>query len=1062
MKKLIGFLIVVLLGTAIGVQATETILQADSPATGDLLGKSIAISGDYMVVGVWGAESYKGYALIFKKESGVWTQKVKLQPGDLATDDRFGWSVSIDGDVAIVGAYHSDNESKSDTGAAYIFRRNGEAWDQKAKLISDATEVDQYFGHSVIIKGTLAFIGCYEDAYATDAGAVYIFENSGNDTWTKVAKLVSPESVSDAAGDVFGAYTALNETGDVLVVAAIRASNGAATTGAVYVYDKVSSSSWTLDQKLTPSSSGNDDRFSRPAIYGDRIVVGAEGENSYTGAAYIYEKNSSTGNWVFDEKITASDAATGDYFGIAVSSYADFVAVGANHKNSNTGCVYIYKKEDGNWVDKGISFSAQTGCYLGSSVYLKDDVLYSGAGGYDNSASITDSGAVFIKALTPTDTVFKFADENLASFDGTVTDTGSTAFSGGVVSGTGGSWEYAGGYNDLALVFGTTASADSRITGISLDLGQRFILEAKIKTSDFLSQTSASIDLVKNTDDTTLRWYLTQDGKLHFDVNNGTAYSFTSAASVMPNASSESEEWTTISTIVDLSQSAKNDVVKMYSEMQVEDLTSSATAISGGDSNSKDYAFDDDLESTNYWASSQTGTSVNGAAYIGCDFGANPKAITYISCRQYGNTTNDISSVVIQYSNDASTWSTVLYLALVTGSSEEQKIYIPSSTGSHRYWRLLANSDATAGEPWIVKEIEMKDNFPFNDETSPDLASTNAISGGTLATSSITRAFDDTTGSAWYSSQTGTSISGNAYIGWDFGEANKKHIRKVLITQYAASYSVSSVLVQRKVDSSSSWSTVSTVSVPGGGYYMIELPESGEAQYWRILANSNTSAGYWGIYELEMEENESPSSGFLLTALDSSSSDLPSGGITLSPASDALELLERSSNAFTLKTDYIRITSDIPFAQMSVSDFYTGSVSYVDSNSSAAISIDPTTVLRRVINPPTDFTSGVPNSGVTVAYDEHPTTPSVFHGVFEINVGLKTADFDGSLTVDIYIKKPEDTAFKKIGEAHTTDPNSDWTVHYYWNSRAAAYEWTSTDAQPYRTNGPVQFKFQVR
>jgi hypothetical protein len=243
---------------------------------------------------------------------------------------------------------------------------------------------------------------------------------------------------------------------------------------------------------------------------------------------------------------------------------------------------------------------------------------------------------------------------------------------------------------------------------------------------------------------------------------------------------------------------------------------------------------------------------------------------------------------------------------------------------------------------------------------------------------------------------------------------------------------------------------------------MIELPESGEAQYWRILANSNTSAGYWGIYELEMEENESPSSGFLLTALDSSSSDLPSGGITLSPASDALELLERSSNAFTLKTDYIRITSDIPFAQMSVSDFYTGSVSYVDSNSSAAISIDPTTVLRRVINPPTDFTSGVPNSGVTVAYDEHPTTPSVFHGVFEINVGLKTADFDGSLTVDIYIKKPEDTAFKKIGEAHTTDPNSDWTVHYYWNSRAAAYEWTSTDAQPYRTNGPVQFKFQVR
>jgi hypothetical protein len=71
------------------------------------------------------------------------------------------------------------------------------------------------------------------------------------------------------------------------------------------------------------------------------------------------------------------------------------------------------------------------------------------------------------------------------------------------------------------------------------------------------------------------------------------------------------------------------------------------------------------------------------------------------------------------------------------------------------------------------------------------------------------------------------------------------------------------------------------------------------------------------------------------------------------------------------------------------------------------------------------------------------------------------------VTADIKIKRPEDSAFKKIGQVETTMPASgDWNITYYWDSRTAntdnGCEWTELDAKPYKSKGPIKFKIVVR
>jgi hypothetical protein len=285
--------------------------------------------------------------------------EIKLTASPAAAYDNFGVSVAISGDTVVVGA-DGNEDAGSYSGSAYIFSRNfggADNWGQVKKLTrSDASSWD-YFGHSVAISGDTVVVGAYyKGSYS---GSAYIFSRNrdGVDNWGEVKKLTA----SDAAeGDHFGVSVAIS--GDTVVVGADGNDDAGTSSGSAYIFSRNRDGvdNWGEVKKLTASDAAEGDHFGvSVAISGDTVVVGAHGNDdagTNSGSAYIFSRNSGgADNWGEVKKLTASDAAEGDLFGYSVAISGDTVVVGAyfsDDAGSESGSAYIFSRNSGgadNW-----------------------------------------------------------------------------------------------------------------------------------------------------------------------------------------------------------------------------------------------------------------------------------------------------------------------------------------------------------------------------------------------------------------------------------------------------------------------------------------------------------------------------------------------------------------------------------------------------------------------------------------------------------------------------------------------------------------------------------------
>jgi len=168
------FLLVAFATSVASAQITETRLTASDGSFSDFLGGSVSVSGDRALTGAYGDDENgqdAGAAYVFQYNGSNWVQHAKLLPGDGAAFAGFGASVSLSGDYALVGS--SDDDNGSNAGAAYIFHFNGSAWVQQAKLLASDGAENDYFGYSVSILGDYAVVGAlYEsNANGNSAGA---------------------------------------------------------------------------------------------------------------------------------------------------------------------------------------------------------------------------------------------------------------------------------------------------------------------------------------------------------------------------------------------------------------------------------------------------------------------------------------------------------------------------------------------------------------------------------------------------------------------------------------------------------------------------------------------------------------------------------------------------------------------------------------------------------------------------------------------------------------------------------------------------------------------------
>ena len=176
----------------------EQKLTASDSALSDLFGYSVAAEGDTVVVGGYLNET-SGSVYVFRFNGQNWLEQARLRPSDETDLAAFGFNVAISGDVIIVGA-STDDEAAQNGGAVYLFRRSGMHWEQEAKLVSPQAESWDRFGGSVDIHGDAAVVGAYRDNDAgTNAGAAYVYRHT-NGSWQQEAQLLASDATS---GDYF-------------------------------------------------------------------------------------------------------------------------------------------------------------------------------------------------------------------------------------------------------------------------------------------------------------------------------------------------------------------------------------------------------------------------------------------------------------------------------------------------------------------------------------------------------------------------------------------------------------------------------------------------------------------------------------------------------------------------------------------------------------------------------------------------------------------------------------------------------------------------------------------
>jgi len=231
--------------------------------------------------------------------------ELKITASDGEASDWFGYSVSISGDYAIVGAY-SDDDSGIASGSAYIFKWNGTSWSEQAKITASDGAAGDWFGYSVSISGDYAIVGaCNDDDGGSASGSAYIFKWNGT-SWSEQAKITASDG---AANDQFGYSVSIS--GNYAIVGAYRDDDGGSASGSAYIF-KWNGTSWSEQAKITASDGAEGDRFGiSTSISGDYAIVGAyfdDDSGIASGSAYIFKWNGTS--WSEQAKITASDGAT--------------------------------------------------------------------------------------------------------------------------------------------------------------------------------------------------------------------------------------------------------------------------------------------------------------------------------------------------------------------------------------------------------------------------------------------------------------------------------------------------------------------------------------------------------------------------------------------------------------------------------------------------------------------------------------------------------------------------------------------------------------------------------
>jgi len=352
-------------------------------------GFSVSLFGDTALIGAPYDDTpgggSAGSAYVFTRSGGVWSQEALLLAADGSPDDRFGYSVSISGDSALIGSDGDDTPAGDYFGSAYVFRRTGTNWSQEAKLASDDAAAGDVFGVSVSLDGDTGLVGAYGDPIG---GSAYVFTRSGSN-WLQQAKLTADDT---AEGDEFGICVALSGETALIGADGVDIGESGFDAGAAYVFVR-SGTNWSQQAKLVADDAVGWERFgSSLSLSGDTGLIGP----------YVFARSGT--NWVQQAKLQLQNGATVGLGGCVAGDIALVSGYGDDTLEWFTGSVHVFARSGTNWsfLTRIISPGTEDNAF-GCSVSLSGDTVLVGAcdaNGLDSTGGIADyQGVAYVYRL---------------------------------------------------------------------------------------------------------------------------------------------------------------------------------------------------------------------------------------------------------------------------------------------------------------------------------------------------------------------------------------------------------------------------------------------------------------------------------------------------------------------------------------------------------------------------------------------------------------------------------------------------------------------------------------
>ena len=229
----------------------EEKLTAPNAGPSEIFGHSVATSGELVLAARYDLQNGLEVVHVYRRTGSQWLEEGPLTASDGTGLQLFGFSVSVSGDVAVIGAV-LDDEAGFFAGSAYVFRHDGTAWVEETKLLPSDSEFMHRFGAAVSVVGDVAMVSAVGDDDET--GAVYVFVHD-NGVWQETQKLTASDGTN---ADFFGSSLSLSAS---RVVVASPLDDGAGVNrGSTYVFGKMGNQ-WVEEAKLVASDAADHDQF---------------------------------------------------------------------------------------------------------------------------------------------------------------------------------------------------------------------------------------------------------------------------------------------------------------------------------------------------------------------------------------------------------------------------------------------------------------------------------------------------------------------------------------------------------------------------------------------------------------------------------------------------------------------------------------------------------------------------------------------------------------------------------------------------------------------------------